>query len=126
MAINQKRSTRKATGGRYKAIKGKAKANLGSVPTLTKLGELKQKFLRVLGGNTKARMLSAEKVSVFDPKTKKHTVENIEQVSENPANRYFAGRNILTKGTIVQTKSGRVKITSRPGQVATLTGVKVE
>jgi small subunit ribosomal protein S8e len=37
-------------------------------------------------------------------------------VTENPANKNFVRRNILTKGAVVATDLGKAKITSRPGQ----------
>jgi len=43
-------------------------------------------------------------------------------VTENFANPNLVRRNILTKGTVVETKLGKVKITSRPGQEGTVNG----
>ena len=37
-------------------------------------------------------------------------------VVENPANRQYVRRNIVTKGAIVQTEIGKALVTSRPGQ----------
>ena len=38
----------------------------------------------------------------------------------------YVRRNIITKGAIVKTEAGLVKITSRPGQDGTLNGILVE
>ena len=46
-------------------------------------------------------------------------------VVDNPANRNFVKRNIMTKGTVVETDKGKVRITSRPGQEGSLNGVLV-
>ena len=43
----------------------------------------------------------------------------------NPANRHFVRRNIITKGSFVDTEKGKVRITSRPGQDGSLNGVFV-
>ena len=43
-------------------------------------------------------------------------------VKENPSNRHFVRRNIVTKGCIVDTELGEAIVTSRPGQVGTLNG----
>jgi len=64
-------------------------------------------------------------INVYDPKTKKYSKVEIKTVVENPANRHYVRRNILTKGTIVDTSLGKAKITSRPGQEAVLNGILV-
>lgn len=127
MAISQQRSKRKSTGGRYKDAFSKKKAYNGSVPTLTRIGALKTKVLRVLGGNKKERAVFAEKVNVADSKSGKVTTDIIVNVIENSANRNYIRRNILTKGSIVELKSGKkARITSRPGQNKVVSAVFVE
>lgn len=127
MAILQKRSRRKATGGLYHSSGSKKKANIGNLPTLTKIGPTKTQSLRVLGGNTKTRLLLAEEINVADPKTKKVTKDIAVSVDSNTANRNYIRRNIITKGAVVVLKSGKkAQITSRPGQSKVLNGVLVE
>lgn len=127
MAISQQRSKRKNTGGRYKNAFSKKKAYNGSNPTLTRIGALKTKVLRVLGGNKKVKTMIAEEVNVANPKTGKVTKEVIVNVVENSANRNYIRRNIVTKGSVVELKSGKkAKITSRPGQSIVLNAVLVE
>ncbi|MBS3168555.1 30S ribosomal protein S8e [Candidatus Woesearchaeota archaeon] len=126
MVVYQKRSRRKVSGGRYISSEKKRLANMGSLPTLTKVGETKIKQKREIGGNLKSVLLSANKVNVIDPKTKKGKVIEISKVIESPANRHFIRRNIITKGSVVETKLGKVKITSRPGQEGTLNGVLIQ
>ncbi|PIN87382.1 30S ribosomal protein S8e, partial [Candidatus Woesearchaeota archaeon CG10_big_fil_rev_8_21_14_0_10_32_24] len=46
-------------------------------------------------------------------------------VVENPSNPHLVRRNILTKGAVVETKMGKARITSRPGQEGTLNGVLI-
>ncbi len=123
MAILQLRSNRKSTGGRYKRPKIKRLGRLGRLPVFTRVGARKRKVLRVIGGNKKEKLLAESKVNVFDAKAKKHLVLDIDSVLENPANRHYVRRNILTKGSIVETKKGKVKITSRPGQSSVINGV---
>lgn len=53
-------------------------------------------------------------MNVLDPKTNKYEKSKIKTVLETPANMHFARRNIITKGTILNTEKG--KVTSRPGQ----------
>lgn len=125
MAILQKRSIRKITGGRYRVPPKKA-ANSGALPTHTKLGEKKLKAKREMGGHLKSVFLTINKVNVLNLKTKKSQLTDISAVLENAANRNFIRRGILTKGAIVNTPIGKARITSRPGQVGTLNAVLIE
>jgi small subunit ribosomal protein S8e len=47
-------------------------------------------------------------------------------VAENPSNPNYARRNIITRGAILETSEGRVRVTSRPGQDGQVNGVLVE
>ncbi len=125
MARAQTKSKRKSTGGRYVAGRSKRRYELTRLPTYTKLAARKVKTLRVLGGNIKKFLLSTQEVNVADSKGKVTKVE-ITNVIENKANPHLVRRNILTKGAIVETKLGKVRITSRPGQNPVLSGVLVK
>ena len=124
MARAQTRSKRKLSGGRYHASRTKRKEELARKPTLTLLKENKVKKIRTIGGQIKKVLLSAKEISVTDKKGKTQKTE-ILNVLENPANPNLVRRNILTKGALVETKLGKVKITSRPGQSDTVNGVLV-
>ena len=125
MALTSQRSKRKLTGGKYKGYRKKRVFEIRNLPIFTKLGERKSKFIRGVGGFIKQKLLSEKIVNVFDPKTKKHSKEEIKTIVENGANRNFVRRNIITKGCVVETEKGKVRITSRPGQAASLCGVRV-
>jgi len=124
MARAQTRSKRKISGGRYHSARSKRKSELARQPTLTKLGERKTKKLRTLGGNQKRILLSVKEINVTDKKGKTQKTE-IVNVLENPSNPNLVRRNILTKGAIVETKLGKAKITSRPGQEDSVNGTLV-
>ena len=125
MAISQAKSRRKQTGALYKAYRKKRKHELGRLPALTKLDEKKAVNIRARGNNRKVRLLSIDTANLLDPKTKKHEQVKIKTIMENPANRHFVRRNIITKGCIVDTEKGKAKITSRPGQDGTVNAVLV-
>ena len=125
MVVYQKHPKRKSTGGRYRFPEKKKLANMGSLPALTKVGERKAKAKREMGGNSKTTLLSINKINVINPKTKKSQVTEVVTVVESPANRNFIRRNIITKGTVLDTKLGKVRVTSRPGQEGTLNGVLI-
>lgn len=125
MPITQHRSYKKPTGARYVAARGKRQFETGRLPTMTKLGKRKTRDVRKIGGSYKTVMIATDTLNLLDPKTKKHTKAKIKNVIENPANRHFVRRNILTKGTIVETDKGKARITNRPGQEGTVNAVLV-
>ena len=124
MAQAQSKSQRKASGGRYHSSRSKRKSELARFPAMTKVGEKKAKNKRTLGGSSKRALLSVKEINVSDAKGKTQKAE-ILNVVENSANSNLVRRNIVTKGAIVETKLGKVKITSRPGQEGSLNGTLV-
>jgi small subunit ribosomal protein S8e len=126
MAISQHKARRSPSGARYKASRKKKQYELGSSPTLTKLGERRKRRSRMLGGEKKTRLLSVNIANVFNPKTGKSVKTKIMNVVGNPANRHFVRRNIITKGSIIVTEQGKARVTSRPGQEGTINAVLTE
>ena len=126
MVITQARSRRKPTGGRYHPARKKRKYEIGREPTLTKIAKTKSKRIKTKGGGLKIRLLRTDTANLFDPKTKTYSQVKIETVVDNPANRHYARRNIMTKGTIIKTEKGKAKITSRPGQDNMVNAVLIE
>jgi small subunit ribosomal protein S8e len=126
MVIIQARSKRKQSGTIYKSARRKRNYELGSMPTMTKLGEKKIRFKRTRGNNLKSYYLQADKVNLFDKKTKTYSRVEITAITENEANRNFIRRNVITKGTVITTPQGKAKITSRPGQHATMNAVLLD
>ena len=125
MARSQHRSQRKSSGGRYHPSRTKKKYELAGFPANTKLAdEQKVRKARIMGGNQKYSVLLAKKVNVADKKGKTVTAD-ILNVVENPANPNLVRRNVITKGAVVETKLGRVRITNRPGQEGSLNGILV-
>ena len=125
MAISQKRSKRKPSGARYVAAAKKTRAELGSDPTFTKLEPARLITIRTRGKNQKRRLLSVDMANVLDPKTKKHKMAKIITVVDNPANKNFIRRNIITMGAVVNTELGKAKVTSRPGQQGIVNAVLI-
>ncbi len=115
---------RKITGGRYNKRKKRKKTERPGEIKNTKLGEEKRKNIRTKGGNKKTFLLKGKTINIKDKnKTKKSEILN---VIKTPSNRFLARQNILTKGSIVETKLGNVKITSRPSQEGVINGVLVK
>lgn len=126
MARSQQRSHRKVSGGRYRSSRGKRKFELTGFPAQTKLGDTHLKTVRVPGGNYKFKLLACKTINVADAHSKKTAATEILKVVKNPANENLVRRNILTKGCVVETKMGKVRVTSRPGQEGSLQGVLVK
>ena len=121
MARSQFRSNKKVSGRKYISLRKKRLKDLGDIPALTTIGDKRSKTKRVRGANTKRTLLSTEQVIVSDKgKAKKLKILS---VVDNPANINYTRRNIITKGCIVKTEKGDVKITSRPGQSGAMQGV---
>lgn len=124
MAISQARPLRKQTGARYKGFRKRKKHELGRNPAMPKLEKTSKRSIRVLGGNKKTFLLNCDTVNLTD-RQKKSRKAKIKAVVENSANRNFIRRNILTKGTIVETELGKARITSRPGQEGGINAVLI-
>jgi len=115
---------RKISGGRYKKARKKKFYELLGQRRIIKLGEEKRKTIRVRGGNKKAFLLKSKTINVkLGNKIKKLEMKN---VIETPSNRFLARQNILTKGTIVETDLGKVRITNRPTQEGMVNGILIE
>ena len=115
---------RKISGGKYHKARKKKLYELPGQKRTVKLGEEKRKSLIVRGGNKKTLLLRTKFVNVLiKNKNKKLEIKN---VLETPSNRFLARQNVLTKGTIVETELGKVKITNRPSQEGMVNGILIE
>lgn len=126
MVITQRRSKRSLHGKPYKKERKKRKYEIGRAPAFTKLGEAKIRKMRTKGGNEKIKLLGIDYANVLDKKTKKSIKVKIKMILENPANRHFVRRNIITKGTVIETEKGKAVVTSRPGQSGVVNAVLVK
>ena len=125
MARSQERSRRKYTGKKYKHFNKKRKRDLERQPLHTVIGEEKKKKQRIMGGNEKLKLFATSFVNVTDPNTNKTSKYKIVSFNSNAASQDLNRRHVLTKGAIVETELGKVKITSRPGQHGVINGVLI-
>lgn len=126
MALWQGNSRRKPTGGRLISAQKKRRSEIAREHVDAHVGPTRQKLVRTKGANQKVKLLATDKINVTDPKSGKTAVADLKTVVENKANIHYVRRNIITKGAVVETSAGRVRVTSRPGQTGALSGVKVE
>lgn len=94
-----------------------------SYPVETVVGEPLNKARLVRGGNIKIGARRALFVNVADPASRKVTKLKIESVLANPASRDYERRRIITKGALLQTELGSVKVTSKPGRDGEINGL---
>ena len=120
MALWQGKSKRSKSGRRIRYARGKRKFEIGREQHLTTIGNPGLKKVRTLGNNQKARVKTTNIAYVVNPKDKKTTKTEIVSVVENTANIHYVRRNIINKGSIIETKLGKAKVTSRPGQSGTV------
>ena len=122
-------SRRKPTGGRLKRpnrYRGKRRTEVASEEQLAYVGEADaRKNYRKRSGSQTVRILSVNQVNVNmkDGKTLRATVKN---VVGNDADPNYIRRNIVTKGAVLDTDQGLVKVTSRPGMHGVVSGILVE
>lgn len=110
----------KITGGKYTKRRKKKKYEKPGHVVPVKLGEEKRKKTKTRGDNKKIFLLKANSVNVNGKKLE------IKNVIETPSNRFLARQNIITKGTIVETDLGKVRITNRPSQEAMINGILIK
>jgi small subunit ribosomal protein S8e len=122
MTITQFRSNRKPTGGMLRSIRKKKKRDFGSDFIPMKIGKLNTQVTRILGGKMKHRLLQAEMINVTDKSGKTKAVKVLE-VLEHMDNPNYTRMGVITKGCVVKTDLGKVKVTSRPTQSGVLNGV---
>ena len=128
MVVDQSRGNKKATGKTYVKNcpnKKKRKYASGRNPSMTGISGRQVSVVRTIGGNKKVKILRDETANVYDSKAKKYVKAKIKAVVENPANRNFIRRNIITKGSVIDTEAGKARVTSRPGQDGTINAVLV-
>lgn len=118
---------RTSSGGVYRRLRKSRLFERGSEPTLTRIGgEQQVRVIRTKGAGSKAQVVQAAVANLYDPKSKKYLKAQVKTVAENPANRHYVRRNIITKGAIITTDKGRARVTSRPGQDGTVNAILLE
>ena len=123
-------SRRKPSGGRLKRpnrYRGKRRTEVSSEAQYAYIGEKDdRKMYRKNAGSQTTRLLSANTVNVNIPNEGTTVKATINSVIANDADPNFIRRNIVTKGSIVDTSMGKVKITSRPGMHGVVSGILLE
>jgi len=112
------------TGGRREKARDKKLAHVGGEFTSTKIADKEKRTKkRKRGGKTRIKLKKASFVNVItkEGKAKKAKVIRIIE-SHNPE---YVRMNIITKGAVLETDMGKVKVTNRIGQDGIVNGVLV-
>ena len=127
MVILQAKPKKSASGARYKSGSKKRKYQIGGLPANTLLSDKNVvRMKRAKGGIIKQKLAYTNTINLLNKKTKKYEKVTIKAVIENAANRHFVRRNIITKGTILDTEKGKARVTSSPGQDGVINAVLIE
>jgi small subunit ribosomal protein S8e len=116
---------RKLTGGRTKHFRTRRKYEKDGYAAETLLGAAEFYHRRMRGGTDKTSLKFADSVNVHDNSTGKTQKAKITRVFENPANRDYERRGVITRGALLDTELGRAKVTSRPAQDGVINAVLV-
>ena len=114
--------TSKITGGHRHPLKSRRKFHIDRFPNEALMGEQTTVTRKTRGNNRKTAIKTANAVNIVIADGKIKSSE-IVKVLENQTNNDYQRRGIITKGAIVETKDGKCKIVSRPGQDGTLNGI---
>jgi small subunit ribosomal protein S8e len=125
-----KNQGRKLSGGRLRASSKKKKRGLSRPNTLTTIvgekEEIRTKIVRTLGGNKKTRLYRTNVVNALDKETGKTSQATVTDVLENAASNEFRRRDIITKGSILETSAGNVKVTNKPSKEGFVNGIIIK
>ena len=114
--------TSKITGGIRHPLQSRRKFDIDRFPNEALMGEQLTVTRKTRGNNRKTAIKTANAVNIALAGGKIKSSE-IVKVLENQTNNDYQRRGIITKGAIVETKDGKCKIVSRPGQDGTLNGI---
>ena len=103
------------TGGKIRKAADKKLHLAGSPFGATKIGEKEVRIVSRHRGNTyKIRLKVASFANVLTKEGIKKV--KIKNVAETPDNRHYARQNLITKGAILDSEVGKIKVTNRVGQ----------
>ncbi len=120
----RKKKVSSGSGGRKGMSRDKKLSHMGGVFSSTKVAdEPRRETKRKRGGSTRARIKRAAFVNVVvEGKSQRAKIEGVVE-SHNP---HYARQNIITKGAILTTSIGKVRVTNRVGQDGLVNGVIVK
>ncbi len=120
---SSKRKT-SGSGGKVKKSRIPRLSETGGPFTATKASDKESRVLkRGRGGGMKVKLKKGLYVNVLSEEGMRKV--KIRTVTETPDNRHHARQNIITKGAIIDTEIGKVRVTNRVGQDGVVNGVPI-
>ncbi len=108
-------ATSKLTGGRRHPLRVRRKYEIDRYPNEALTGPQVTVTRNVRGKNYKTALKTIDFVNLSAPNSKVVKTK-ILKVLENLTNNDYQRRGVITKGAILETKEGKCKVVSRPGQ----------
>ncbi len=108
-------ATSKITGGRRHPLRIRRKYETDRYPNEAINGAQITITRKVRGNNTKTALKAIDFVNLATGESKVKKVKII-KVLENSTNNDYKRRGIITKGAILETKEGKCRVISEPGQ----------
>jgi len=116
---------RKHTGGLIKHTRSRRSDEKDSFSVDTLLGDHSIRVKNSRGGNVKVSLVSDNSVNVIDKSNNSIKKVAITRVLKNPSNRDYERRRVITRGAILDTELGKVRVLSRPGQSGIINGILI-
>jgi len=116
---------RKHTGGLIKHTRSRRSDEKDSFSVDTLLGDHSIRVKNSRGGNVKISLVSDNSVNVIDKSNNSIKKVAITRVLKNPSNRDYERRGVITRGAILDTELGKVRVLSRPGQSGIIDGILI-
>ena len=116
---------RKHTGGLIKHTRNRRSDEKDSFSVDTLLGDHSIRVKNSRGGNIKVSLVSDNSVNVIDKSNNSIKKVAITRVLKNPSNRDYERRGVITRGAILDTELGKVRVLSRPGQSGIINGILI-
>ncbi len=116
---------RKHTGGLIKHTRSRRSDEKDSFSVDTLLGDHSIRVKNSRGGNVKISLVSDNSVNVIDKSNNSIKKVAINRVLKNPSNRDYERRGVITRGAILDTELGKVRVLSRPGQSGIIDGILI-
>ena len=117
-------ATSKITGGRRHPLRTRRKYEIDRFPNEPTIGEEVTVTRKVRGKNLKTSIKTIDFVNLaINSEVKK---VKIVRVLENATNNDYKRRGVISKGAVLETKEGKCRVVSRPGQHGVVNAILVK
>ena len=117
-------ATSKITGGRRHPLRTRRKYEIDRFPNEPIIGEEVTVTRKVRGKNLKTSIKTIDFVNLaINSEVKK---VKIVRVLENATNNDYKRRGVISKGAVLETKEGKCRVISRPGQHGVVNAILVK